>query len=48
MPFESESQRRYMWWKHPEIAKRWSKEHPESNKGLPYHKAANEAVKRAK
>jgi len=26
MPFKSEKQRRYMWKKHPDIAKRWSKE----------------------
>lgn len=30
---------------HPDIAKRWSKEYPQSDKGLPYHVAANEAVK---
>lgn len=38
MPFQSEAQRRLMWMKHPEIARRWAKEYPESNKGLPYHK----------
>jgi len=37
MPFKSESQRRFLWAKHPDIAERWSKEHPESNKGLPKH-----------
>lgn len=37
MPFKSESQRRFMWMKHPEIAKKWSHEYPESNKGLPSH-----------
>jgi len=26
MPFKSEKQRRYMWAKHPEIAKRWEEE----------------------
>lgn len=26
MPFKSEGQRRFMWAKHPEIARRWSKE----------------------
>lgn len=36
MPFQSESQRRYLWAKHPEIAERWS--HEGKNKGLPRHK----------
>jgi len=27
MPFKSESQRRYLWANHPEIAKRWTKEY---------------------
>ena len=27
MPFRSEKQRRYLWAKHPEIAKRWTKEY---------------------
>ena len=26
MPFRSEKQRRFMWARHPTIAKRWSKE----------------------
>jgi len=26
MPFKSEKQRRYMWMKHPKIAKRWAEE----------------------
>lgn len=26
MPFKSESQKRYLYAKHPDIAKRWSKE----------------------
>lgn len=29
MPFVSEAQRKFMYWKHPEIAKRWSKEYPD-------------------
>lgn len=37
MPFQSEAQRRFLWSKHPEIAKRWSKEYG-SGKGLPMHK----------
>ena len=27
MPFKSEKQRRYLWAKHPEIARKWTKEH---------------------
>ena len=27
MPFRSEKQRRYLWMHHPEIAKKWTKEH---------------------
>lgn len=27
MPFRSEEQRRFMWAKHPEIAKRWTKKY---------------------
>ena len=37
MPFQSEAQRRWMWAKHPAMAKRWAKETPK-NKKLPYHK----------
>ena len=32
MPFQSESQRRYLWLKHPDIAKRWSAEYPNQGK----------------
>jgi len=35
MPFKSEKQRRFLWSKHPEIARRWSKEYgstPEAEK----------------
>ena len=28
MPFKSESQRRFLWLKHPDIAKRWAHEYP--------------------
>lgn len=28
MPFKSQAQRRFMYAKHPKIAKRWSKEYP--------------------
>lgn len=27
MPFKSEAQRRFLWAKHPEIARRWTREH---------------------
>lgn len=37
MPFESEAQRRFMWAKHPEIAKRWAHEYPGQH-DLPKHK----------
>lgn len=37
MPFKSEAQRRFMYAKHPAIAKRWSKEYPSQGK-LPEHK----------
>lgn len=37
MPFQSEAQRRYLWLKHPEVAKKWAKEYP-SQKDLPKHK----------
>lgn len=41
MPFASQAQRRYMYLKHPEIAKRWEKETPEKPK-LPQHVEAAE------
>lgn len=46
MPFKSEKQRRYLWATQPEIAKRWAKEYPESNKNLPTY--ADEKVKSKK
>lgn len=27
MPFRSEKQRRFLWWKYPEIARRWTKKY---------------------
>ncbi len=36
MPFKSESQRRYLWMKHPDIAQRWAHEYPNQGK-LPRH-----------
>jgi hypothetical protein len=32
MPFKSEAQRRFMWAKHPEIAKKWAHEYPSQGK----------------
>lgn len=41
MPFQSKSQMRLMYAKHPEIAKRWSREYP-NQKNLPEHKRKKE------
>ncbi len=37
MPFQSESQRRYLWMHDPKIAKKWADEYP-GQKNLPMHK----------
>ncbi len=49
MPFKSEKQRRFLWAEHPEIAKRWAHEYPESNKKLPMYadKKTNDKEKKA-
>lgn len=39
MPFKSEKQRRFLWAEHPDIAKRWAHEYPDSNKNLPMYAA---------
>ena len=36
-PFQSKAQERFLWAKHPDIARRWSKM-SESKKKLPEHK----------
>ena len=36
MPFRSEAQRRFLWAKHPDIAKRWASEYGTSS-NLPEH-----------
>jgi hypothetical protein len=36
-PFVSESQRKYMWAVHPDIARRWAENYPESNRNLPMY-----------
>jgi hypothetical protein len=41
MPFRSEKQRRYLWATHPELAKKWAKDYPESNKNLPMYAKVN-------
>jgi hypothetical protein len=42
MPFQSEAQRRYMWAKHPEIAKRWADKYRTQSK-LPKKKKKERA-----
>lgn len=38
MPFKSLAQERFLYSQHPDIAKRWSTEHPKQNlQKLPYH-----------
>lgn len=44
MPFESEAQRRFMYAKHPGIARKWSKEYPDQGK-LPEHKGDKKPTK---
>lgn len=41
MPFQSEAQRRFLWAKHPDVAKKWSDEYP-GQKNLPQHKERSE------
>lgn len=47
MPFKSEAQRRFLFSKHPEIAKRWSHEYG-TQKDLPYHVAAKKELEKEK
>ncbi len=42
MPFQSESQRKFMWSQHPDIAQRWSNE----GKGFVQKDPKQEAIKR--
>lgn len=44
MPFRSERQRRFLWAKHPEIAKRWTKKY--GSKIIPSHKTRKRRRKR--
>jgi hypothetical protein len=45
MPFKSESQRRYLWVKHPKIARRWADKYG-TPKNLPDKKHITKAMKR--
>jgi len=47
MPFQSKSQRAFLYEKHPDIAKRWEKETPKGKK-LPIHKKGSKSDKRNK
>jgi hypothetical protein len=49
MPFKSESQRRFLWANHPDIAKKWAHEYP-NQKHLPKHKSkkVHEAMSKRK
>jgi len=46
MPFKSSAQRRFMYAKHPDIAKRWSKEYAEPD-DLPERVDRKKRVRRA-
>ena len=47
MPFQSKAQMRFLYSKHPEIAKRWAKEYGVS-KDLPEHKTLKEMLEAMK
>ena len=47
MPFQSEAQRRFMYAKHPAIAKRWSDEYGTPD-DLPEHKRKGKKKKKGK
>ena len=44
MPFKSEAQRRFLWAKHPKIAKKWAHEYG-SGANLPKHSEKDHAMK---
>ena len=49
MPFKSEAQRRFMYARHPAIAKRWRKEHgPQRDIPTRKHKKAMDGLRKAK
>lgn len=43
MPFQSEAQRRYLWAKHPQLARKWADKYG-TPKNLPEHKASRDKV----
>lgn len=47
MPFKSQAQRRLLYAKHPEIAKKWSEEYPNQGK-LPERVGKKKAKKKTK
>lgn len=47
MPFKSKSQQKFMFAKHPKIAKRWADETPDI-KALPNKLSLNDRIKKAK
>jgi len=47
MPFRSEEQRRMMWAKHPDIARRWAREFP-GQKNLPLYNSAQKYLQKQK
>ena len=44
MPFQSEEQRKFMWMKHPEVARRWTEKYGSAVEG---RKSRLAAIKRA-
>jgi hypothetical protein len=46
MPFKSKAQQRFLYAKHPDIAKRWQREYGTPKK-LPEKKNINERIKKA-
>lgn len=46
MPFKSQAQARFLWAKHPEIAKRWENEYHQKISQLPGHNAKKPAKKK--
>ena len=45
MPFQSENQRRFMWAKHPEIAKKWA--HGKHSKDGNFKEAAKRRISKS-
>jgi len=47
MPFQSESQRKFLWAKHPKLAQRWADKYG-TPKDLPEHKSKGKLYRRVK